>query len=69
MKREIEVKKYYENEIKTDRKLWKFLTCNERALAFKENELIDEFVDVDMKIVGITETKNKGKFFCKEAFT
>ena len=49
------------NGRKTDMKIWRVGTWNVRSLTGKEKELTEEFEKVNIDILGVTETKKKGK--------
>ena len=51
----------HEDKKKEKEKIWKMGTWNVRSLTGKENELIGELENIDIDILGITETKKKGK--------
>ena len=42
-----------------DKKVWKIATWNIRSITGKERELITEFEQANLDILGITETKKK----------
>ncbi|KAK9737767.1 hypothetical protein QE152_g10416 [Popillia japonica] len=50
-----------ESKINKSQNLWKIGTWNVRSLTGKEEELVEELEKVNADIVGITETKKKGK--------
>lgn len=53
--------KIQENEQKQKQKMWRVATWNVRSIMGKEDELIEEFEEIDIDILGVTEIKMKGR--------